>query len=83
VEKPVELAAWLLHDQPQWTQETITAATNSGPNNQRVNLTSPVPVVIVYMTAIVEENGEIYFFDDIYGHDRSMNAALATGQQYR
>jgi murein L,D-transpeptidase YcbB/YkuD len=82
-EKPAELAAWLLHDQPKWTQETITAAMNSGPNNQQVKLSSPVPVVIVYMTAIVEENGEIYFFNDIYGHDGAMNAALAKGQQYR
>jgi murein L,D-transpeptidase YcbB/YkuD len=83
VEKPVELAAWLLQDQPKWTQQAINAAMNSGPDNQQVNLTSPVPVVIVYLTAIVEENGEVYFFDDVYGHDRSMNAALAKGQPYR
>ena len=56
---------------------------DAGPDNQQVNLTSPVPVVIVYLTAIVEEDGEIYFFDDIYGHDRSMNASLAKGQAYR
>jgi murein L,D-transpeptidase YcbB/YkuD len=83
VEKPVELAAWLLKDQPKWTAETIRAAMDSGPDNQQVNLASPVPVVIVYLTAVVEENGEIYFFDDIYGHDRSMNATLAKGQPYR
>ena len=83
VEKPVELATWLLQDQPKWTQATITAAMNSGPDNQQVNLTSPVPVVIVYVTAVVEENGEVYFFDDVYGHDRLMNEALAKGQAYR
>jgi murein L,D-transpeptidase YcbB/YkuD len=82
VEKPVELAAWLLRDQPKWTQETITTAMNSGPNNQQVKLTSPVPVVIVYVTAVVEENGEVYFFDDIYGHDGLLNAKLAKGPPY-
>jgi murein L,D-transpeptidase YcbB/YkuD len=82
VEKPVELAAWLLQDQPKWTQEAISAAMNSGPNNQQVKLTSPVPVVIVYVTAVVEENGEVYFFDDIYGHDRLLNARLAKGPPY-
>jgi murein L,D-transpeptidase YcbB/YkuD len=82
VEKPVELAAWLLHDQPKWTKDAINTAMKSGPDNQQVKLTSPVPVVIVYMTALVEENGELYFFDDIYGHDRSMNATLAKGQPY-
>ena len=82
VEKPMELAAWLLQDQPKWTQEAISAAMNSGPNNQQVKLTSPVPVVIVYVTAVVEENGEVYFFDDIYGHDGLLNAKLAKGPPY-
>jgi murein L,D-transpeptidase YcbB/YkuD len=31
---------------------------------------------------VVEENGEVYFFDDIYGHDRSLNASLAKGARY-
>jgi len=55
----------------------------SGPDNQQVNLTKQVPVVIVYLTAIVEENGEVYFYDDIYGDDASLNDALAKGQPYR
>jgi murein L,D-transpeptidase YcbB/YkuD len=82
VQKPVELAAWLLQDQPKWTQDAISAAMNSGPNNQQVKLTHPVPVVIVYVTAVVEENGEVYFFDDIYGHDGLLNARLAKGPPY-
>jgi len=80
VEKPAELAAWLLQDQPKWTLENIKAAMQSGPDNQQVNLSKPVPVVIVYLTAVVEENDEIYFVDDIYGYDHSLNNALAKGQ---
>jgi murein L,D-transpeptidase YcbB/YkuD len=83
VEKPAELAAWLLQDQSKWTIEKIKAAMQSGPDNQQVNLTRQVPVVIVYLTAIVEENGEVYFYDDIYGDDASLNDALAKGQPYR
>jgi hypothetical protein len=30
----------------------------------------------------VEEDGEVFFFDDIYGHDRSLNAVLAKGPPY-
>jgi len=82
VEKPAELAAWLLQDQPKWTLEKIKAAMQSGPNNQQVNLTRPLPVVIVYLTAIVEENGEVYFYDDIYGNDASLNESLSHGQPY-
>jgi murein L,D-transpeptidase YcbB/YkuD len=80
VEKPAELAAWLLRDQPKWTLENIKAAMQSGPDNKQVNLSTPVPVVIVYLTAVVEENNEVYFFDDIYGYDSSLNNALAKGQ---
>jgi murein L,D-transpeptidase YcbB/YkuD len=82
VEKPAELAEWLLQDQPKWTLDSIRAAMQSGPDNQQVNLTRPMPVVIAYLTAVVEENDEVYFFDDIYGHDRSLNEVLAKGPPY-
>lgn len=83
VEEPAELAAWLLQDQPKWTLQKVKAAMNSGPDNQQVNLSRPLPVVIVYMTAIVEENGEVYFYDDIYGLDKTLNDSLAKDQPYR
>jgi murein L,D-transpeptidase YcbB/YkuD len=82
LEKPAELAAWLLRDQPKWTLDAVKAAMQSGPDNQQVNLTPAVPVVIIYLTAVVEEDGEVYFFDDIYGHDRTLNAVLAKGPPY-
>lgn len=83
VEKPAELAAWLLRDQPQWTLNAINAAMQSGKDNVQVNLTHPVPVVIVYITAVVEEDDEIYFFNDIYGLDRKLNTVLVKGPPYR
>jgi L,D-transpeptidase YcbB len=82
LEKPADLAAWLLQGQPKWTLDAVKAAMQSGPDNQQVNLTPPVPVVIIYLTALVEENGEVYFFNDIYGHDQRLNAALAKGPPY-
>jgi murein L,D-transpeptidase YcbB/YkuD len=82
VGKPAELAAWLLQDQPKWTPDAVEEAMQSGPDNQQVNLTQPVPVVIIYLTALVEENGEVYFFNDIYGHDQRLNVVLAKGPPY-
>jgi murein L,D-transpeptidase YcbB/YkuD len=82
VEKPAELAAWILRDQPPWTLEKVQQAMQSGPDNQQVNLKTPVPVVIFYLTAVVEEDGSVHFFDDIYGHDKSLNAVLAKGPPY-
>ena len=67
---------------PKWTLDAVKAAMQSGPDNQQVNLIPPIPVVIIYLTAVVEEDGEVYFFDDIYGHDRSLNAVLAKGPPY-
>jgi murein L,D-transpeptidase YcbB/YkuD len=82
VQKPAELAAYLLRNQPPWTLEKVRAAMQSGPNNQQVNLVAPVPVLILYETAVVEEDGSVHFFDDIYGHDKALEALLAKGQPY-
>ena len=85
VEYPAELASFLLQTQPngqKWTVDAVKAAMQSGPDNQQVNLITPIPVVIVYFTAIAEENGEVYFLDDIYGHDKSLDAVLAKGPPY-
>ncbi len=82
VQKPADLAAYLLRNQPSWTLEKVQAAMQSGPDNQQVNLATPVPVLILYDTAVVEEDGSVHFFDDIYGHDKSLEAVLAKGQPY-
>ena len=63
VEKPEELAAWVLRDHPEWTLERIREAEN-GEKSRQVNLNKPIPVLIVYGTAVVRESGEVCFFDD-------------------
>jgi murein L,D-transpeptidase YcbB/YkuD len=82
VQKPAELAAYLLRNQPPWTPEKVQAAMNSGPDNQQVNLAIPVPVLILYVTAVVEPDNSVHFFDDIYGHDNALNAVLAKGPPF-
>jgi murein L,D-transpeptidase YcbB/YkuD len=81
VEKPEELAAWVLGGLPEWTPERIREA-ESGTRTLQVNLTRPIPVLIVYGTAVARENGEVFFFDDIYGHDASLNEVLSHGYPY-
>ncbi|MGC2400162.1 MAG: L,D-transpeptidase family protein [Acidobacteriaceae bacterium] len=82
VEKPAELAAFLLRNQPPWTLAKVQAAMQSGPDNQQVNLVNPVPVLIVYQTAVVAPDDSVHFFEDIYGHDNTLNAVLAKGPPY-
>ena len=81
VENPEALAAWLLHGNPEWTPEKIHAASH-GDTTMQMNLPRAVPVLILYGTASVEENGEVRFFEDVYGHDTQLQSALASGLPY-
>jgi murein L,D-transpeptidase YcbB/YkuD len=54
----------------------------SGPDNHTVSLKTPLPIVIFYATAWVEEDGQVHFFDDIYGYDAEMEKVLAKGPPY-
>jgi murein L,D-transpeptidase YcbB/YkuD len=82
VEKPAELAAWVLRDKPDWSLARAQAAMASGKDNVQVNLTSPIPVLILYGTAVVDPEGTVQFFDDIYGYDDELRKALAKGYPY-
>lgn len=76
VEDPVALAKWVLKDQPTWSEARIRAAMN-GEETFQVKLERPIPVLILYSTAVVMENGEVRFFDDIYGQDAALEQVLA------
>ena len=72
----------LLRNNPDWTLERVQQGMQSGKDDVTVNLVKPVPVFIVYGTALAYENGEVHFSDDIYGHDAKLAAALAKGYPY-
>jgi murein L,D-transpeptidase YcbB/YkuD len=82
VERPAELAAWVLRDKPEWSVERAAAAMTSGKDNLQVNLTKPIPVLILYGTAIVDPDGQVHFYDDIYGYDDELKHVLAKGYPY-
>jgi L,D-transpeptidase YcbB len=77
VEDPVALATWVLHDNKGWNPKRIQEAMKET-EPLTVYLHRPIPVLIVYGTAYVEENGEVHFFDDIYGRDAALQQALTT-----
>jgi murein L,D-transpeptidase YcbB/YkuD len=74
VEQPVALARFVLQGLPQWSEDRIRQAMSEG-EPTTLRLADPVPVLIAYGTAIVKD-GQTHFFDDIYGHDRRLDAAL-------
>ena len=76
--EPEKMANYLLRNNPEWTPEKINSAMNSG-NEQFVKLKKPVPVIITYYTAWVDENGQLNFRDDIYTHDQKLASKMFGG----
>jgi L,D-transpeptidase YcbB len=64
VEDPKALAAWVLRNNPGWTTEKIEKAFAAG-EEQQVNLTRTIPVLIIYTSAVVEEDGQVFFLEDL------------------
>jgi murein L,D-transpeptidase YcbB/YkuD len=75
VADPIALAQYVLRDEPTWTRETIVAGMN-GTRPLRIDLRTPIRVFIVYGTAVARENGSVLFFEDVYGHDASLQRLL-------
>jgi murein L,D-transpeptidase YcbB/YkuD len=72
VENPHELAQVLLPaDLAQRVESRL-----KGREPATVTLPEPIPVQLVYMTAWVEENGRVQFFDDVYQLDHELQRAL-------
>jgi murein L,D-transpeptidase YcbB/YkuD len=65
---PVKMACYLLQNQKQWTPEKIDSCMNSN-EEKYVALKEPVPVMVTYYTAWIDEDGMLNFRDDLYGHD--------------
>jgi len=68
LKEPEKLANYVLRNQPEWTPEKIEEAMNAG-EQKFVKVKNPIPVLITYYTAWVDDNGQLNFREDIYGHD--------------
>ena len=75
IDRPVELAAWILKDDPVWTRSDIIKIIDQGENHS-VDLEEPVPVEILYLTVWPDDNGTVHFREDIYKLDRQVLEAL-------
>ncbi|HDT13272.1 MAG TPA: peptidoglycan-binding protein [Candidatus Aminicenantes bacterium] len=75
VEKPVELAEYLLRDDPSWTRERIVDAMG-GRETEVVTFKEAVSVHIIYWTAWLGEDGRVHFRQDVYLRDAALYRAL-------
>jgi len=77
MEKPEELAEWVLREQPGWSRDRVVEAMQ-GTESISVKVKRPIQVVLMYATAVVMSNGEVHFFQDIYGEDAALEKELAS-----
>ncbi|MEG1236445.1 MAG: L,D-transpeptidase family protein [Flavobacterium sp.] len=66
-----ELAVAMLKDYPEWTKEKIDSAM-AGKAENSFKLSKKVPIYICYFTSLVNENGEVGFFQDVYEKDADL-----------
>ena len=64
---PIGFAAQVLAPEG-WTRDEILAQLAST-ETRNVPLTQPVPVIVTYLTAMVDDAGTVYFYRDIYHRD--------------
>jgi murein L,D-transpeptidase YcbB/YkuD len=74
-ERPRELAELVLEGQSPWTRETIDSVM-SGDRTVHVPIARPLSVFVLYATAVVGDDGDVYFFPDLYGHDAELERVL-------
>lgn len=90
VERPADLAAWVLRGRSDWPPARQREAM-AGRKEIPVQVDPPVPVVIFYTTAVVRPvpdgagglRSQIEFYDDVYQYDAKLERALAAGYPYR
>lgn len=75
VHQPDRLAALLLAEDKGWSDDKIKDLLAKG-SNTGVVLTRPVPVHLTYFTLAFDGVGRLRAYEDIYGIDKKMGAAL-------
>jgi murein L,D-transpeptidase YcbB/YkuD len=83
LQDPEKMANWVFQQSgTDWTPDKIHEAMTDS-THVRVNLKNPIPVVITYATAEVNPSGQVYFFNDVYGLDASLNKQFLQQDQQR
>jgi len=75
IEKPLELAAYVLQGDDDWDQERIESALITN-KSRTIILKNPIPVHLLYWTAWVEPDETLHFREDVYERDQLLDRAL-------
>ena len=80
LERPLDLALYLLRDQPQWDAPAIQSTIDAG-TERTIPLKTPLPVYVLYWTAWVGDDGHMEFHRDHYERDAAIAVALTHAQE--
>ncbi|MER2997712.1 L,D-transpeptidase family protein [Pontibacter populi] len=69
LEKPYELALYLLQQRSDQTEEKAKALLARWDRNLYLRIRKPMPLHIIYQTAWVDQNGKVQFRNDVYGYE--------------
>ena len=75
VSDPLRLAVILLGQDKGWSEQQVQSLLSEG-TTREVALTTRVPVHMTYFTAVVDRQGNLQTFGDLYGLDARMGAIL-------
>jgi murein L,D-transpeptidase YcbB/YkuD len=75
VERPMELAEYVLRDDPDWTRDKLLAVLEGG-ETRVIKLRNPLGVHLLYWTAWLADDGRVQFRKDIYLRDAALYRAL-------
>ncbi len=75
VQNPRRLAEVLLAEDKGWSSAQVGHAIAGG-STQEVTLAKQIPVHVTYFTAVVDDDGRLKTYGDIYGHDSRISSAL-------
>ena len=75
IQHPIELAVYLLRNDPRWDRDALLAALDDA-EDRSVPLPEPMPIHLLYWTAWADADGTIQFRRDIHDRDLPLFTAL-------
>ncbi len=78
VERPIDLAEYLLMGSEEWPRENIIQAIESK-ERQEISLPESINVLVLYLTSWVDDEGMLHFRPDIYGRDARLLETMQKG----
>ncbi len=69
LERPFDLVKYLMENNLDWSDERMQSILEAGKTSY-IKIAKPIPIIIAYLTAWVNDEGQLQFSDDIYGWDQ-------------